>query len=210
MEDGGRLKITAEVNFPEGTVTRSVTVYVDGDQIPDDDITGEVNYLYTPAGVCSGSGRVTSNLMTGIAMMESSYRQFVPTTFLGVSGRWPNLSGDGSHIGLMMVEPNMPDGFDWYENTFDGVSLFCSDKLSDARDYVARAKTAYSGLGDVESNGIENIALERYRGACSPSAMTNITCYYQVVNDGGTYVWQKITSSTDTTYYADHVRLNVK
>jgi hypothetical protein len=110
----------------------------------------------------------------------------------------------------MKVETNMPDGFDWYENASDGVSLFCSYKLSDARSYVNYAKGQYSGLGDVESVGLENIALERYRGKCSSSDMTNFTCYYHVVNSGGKYVWQKITDSTHTTAYADWVRNSLK
>lgn len=77
--------------------------YVVGVPIPDSEITSRLLTLYRG---------VTRNLLTGIAMKESSYRQFSDRTLFGYAGKWPLESYDGgSHIGLMMVPITMADSW---------------------------------------------------------------------------------------------------
>ncbi|HET8796569.1 MAG TPA: hypothetical protein VFO89_02715 [Thermoanaerobaculia bacterium] len=93
---GGRLRITATT----GERSQQVTAYVVGRTIPDDVITDRLVALY-PRGA-------TPRLMTGIAMTESTYRQFADRTLYGITARWPFLNGPaGTYVGMFQVEPTV-------------------------------------------------------------------------------------------------------
>lgn len=142
---GGQLKVTAQTTTSYGTMYDCVTVYVEGPEpgIPDATITGRLDTLYPASNSYPNDGTATPNLMTGIAMKESSYAQFLEPpqppknvdlwnlyadTNWQVAAKWPlesklptGLSDGGSHIGLMMFPTSPGDAWNWETNTFDGV-----------------------------------------------------------------------------------------
>src|SRR5205807_1605073 len=72
---GGQVKVTAQATASIGTVQDCVTFYVDGLQggIPRGNVTNQLDSLYQGAALYPTDGTATSNLMTGVAMKESTY-----------------------------------------------------------------------------------------------------------------------------------------
>jgi hypothetical protein len=148
---GGQVVATASTTIANGsTVQDCVTFYVEGPEsgILGGTITSQLDSLYTNSTGYKtiNDGTVTSNLMTGVAMRESSYHQFLypgelpngqnPDLFnlqhdFSIDAFWPNenipnqYAGAGEYIGLMQVGPTTDsDAWDWTQNTTDAVNLF--------------------------------------------------------------------------------------
>jgi len=142
---GGQVVATASTTIANGsTVQDCVTVYVEGSEsgIPDANITSQLDTLYPNSVSYPTDGTATNNLMTGVAMKESSYHQFLypdelaagqnPDLFnllhdFSIDAYWPNESpgNGGKYIGLMQIGPTTDsDAWDWTLNTTDGVNLF--------------------------------------------------------------------------------------
>jgi len=138
---GGRVKINATVVFDTIPSISNIYVTITGpDAIPDSMITDQLVTLY--------KNGATPRLMTGIAMQESSYMQFRNFTLFNRADKWPNESYDGgSHIGLMMVVPNLTRAWNWFNNTNEGVNLFVNQKLAFSRTYVNRKILEQSKIG---------------------------------------------------------------
>ena len=143
---GGRVDVTATITINGISTNQGVTFYVDGIAIPPSTINDRLIQLYAGGG--------TPHLMKGVAFAESQRRQFgyfgQQFALFGHAGLWPFESyGGGSHIGLMMVETNMVDAYDWQQNTFDGVNLFTNDKLKRAGTIESLYKKKYPKLRDL-------------------------------------------------------------
>lgn len=155
---GGQMTVTAtcgKVSAPSVNYA-----YVLGVAIPDSEITSRLYALY---------GGATPNLLTGIAMKESTYRQFADKTLFGKAGKWPNESYDGgSHIGLMMVPITMADSWDWQTNTQNGANMF-AEKVQIARSVERQLRRQYRSLRSLTGAEIENMALVLY----GPNAHAN-------------------------------------
>lgn len=160
---GGQVKVTATTTASDGdTVRDCITVYVEGpetpnipngglvggDGIPNDVITPRLVELYTGSKSYPDVGAPTNNLMTGIGMRETVYRQFVtpkenpPNPDLwelnanyGIPAKWPTESAEtqiqprGANIGLMQVKAQGDvrgklRAWDWEVNTKDAIDLF--------------------------------------------------------------------------------------
>ena len=143
---GGRMDVTAQITIGGQTVHTATRFFIAGVQIPDQTITERLVGLYAGGG--------TPRLMTGLAMRESSYRQFSstllngpPNLLFGIPGLWPYESYDGgSHVGLMMVPTQMGVAYDWQQNTQDGVYLFAGQKLQFAGNYEASIRSRFPNL----------------------------------------------------------------
>lgn len=167
---GGQVVAMAQVTDPaDGSVVSDCsTFYVEGPEggILNGTITQRLDQLYPASSSYNqylNDGTGTPNLMTGVAMKESSYEQFrtpaesfnppEPDLFnlknnFQVSAKWPVESppatcpdgsfGPGCYIGLLQVPTTDPDAWDWTTNTQDGVNLFSggnSDKVQAAVAY---------------------------------------------------------------------------
>jgi hypothetical protein len=152
---GGKLTLRAKL---DGTGIEScANAYVVGTQIPDDAITERLDRLYATG--------ATPGLLTGIAQVESSYRQFTQMNLYGASARWPYESYDGgSHIGLMQVETKLGMDYvwDWTVNTREGHRVFVADKLPPAGRNAAKIMAAHPGLPPPTGKQLEDIALVYY------------------------------------------------
>jgi hypothetical protein len=166
---GGQVLATAQTTASDGSAIKDcVTFYVEGPEtgIPDATITGQLDSLYTASQSYptdpTGKYPPTPNLMTGVAMRESTYHQFLypdelvanqnPDLFnlyknYQIDAFWPteNLSaqyaGPGQYIGLMQEPTTDPDAWDWTSNTNDAVNLFSGtasqNKIGLATNYAA-------------------------------------------------------------------------
>jgi hypothetical protein len=139
QSEGGQVQVTATTTASDGsTVKDCVTFYVEGPSggILNPTITSRLDSLYSTG--------ATPNLMTGIAMKESSYAQFLEppqppknidlfNLYASTNGvkaaKWPlesklssGLSDGGSHIGLMMVPTTGLLAWNWFQNTNDAVN----------------------------------------------------------------------------------------
>ena len=171
------------------------TIFITGVKIPSDSITNQLLSLY------SGS---TPRLLTGIAMKESTYRQFNNQLRYGYSGYWPLESYDGgSHIGLMMVPVSKTDAWDWTANTQDGAKLF-NGKLAIALTLEKKIIKNHPGLRSLTGIERENMALVLY----GPYANASLSKQYYVpqkTND----LWDWTVNSTGNSHgvgYANSVR----
>jgi len=161
---GGKVTLQADQNTP-AVSAKPITIYIVGTAIPDSDITNRLVTLY---------GGATPNLMTGIAMRESSYQQFATSTLFGVSARWPHESFDGgSHIGLMQMPVNQANAWDWLANTSNGVNLF-NGKLAAAGRVTNRIIRAHPGLRQLNGVELEHMGLVLY----GPHASANLSEQY--------------------------------
>jgi len=170
--EGGQGTITASATATGamGPLTANLVSYIDGTTIPNSTITSQLQNLY--------SSGATRDLLTGIAMLESNYQQFVTRELYGTSGYWPNESYDrGSHVGLMQMPNGMGDAFDWTQNTADGASLF-QQKISVAQSVVSGYRANCSGLPGLTAQQLENDALVYYGpyGASGPYYVPNSGC----------------------------------
>ena len=198
---GGKLTInaTATVNGQRENAP-PVNAFIVGIAIPDQQITDRLLKLYHGA---------TPNLMTGIAQQESSYRQFRVLTLYGINERWPNESFDGgSHVGLMQVETNMRDAWDWEANTQEGVKVF-GDKLASARRIMQKIIKDHKGLRKLTDVELENMALVLY----GPHANGDRGKQYYAPKDIGNGKWDWIVNTAGNpagVNYADSVRNSMR
>jgi len=199
--EGGRLTVDASEPANSGGQTASPVkfAFVVGSPIPDATITARLVSLYNGA---------TPNLLTGIAAVESSYRQFASRTLFGFSGSWPVESFDGgSHIGLMQMPVNKTDAWDWHANTRDGANLF-ADKLRAARRIEGRIRKQTPGLPRLTDIQIENMAVVLY----GPFASGSLDMQYYIPQvTGNTAQWIINTANNPNgVNYADSVRNSVR
>ena len=177
---GGQATVTALCG--SGSKTDSVINTITGASISPSTIIDRLIDLY-------GSSQPTPKLMTGIAMRESTRRQFAPITLYGVSALWPVESRqkdgtpDGSHIGLMQMPTSMQHAFDWTINAQDGVNLFF-EKLSMARTNEKNIQKTHHGLPDLTALQLENMAVLLY-GPFAPKLTPLAAQYYAPSCDGG-------------------------
>lgn len=190
---GGQLTINATSQINECEVqAEPVIITITGVQIPDNLITERLVHLYHGP---------TSRLMTGLAQVESSYKQFSTRTLYDRSDLWPQESYDGgSHIGLMQVVTTMDRAWDWLENTKFGVDHF-NGKVHSARRNVnairKMIREQYRGhLRTLNRVELENMALVYYGPyGVIPDGMTReewlLTRQYYTPQQqaGGTWDW---------------------
>ncbi|MGH9451566.1 MAG: Ig-like domain-containing protein [Terriglobia bacterium] len=194
---GGRVNAQVQATLAGHSLTQAVTFYVLGTPIPNPTITSRLTSLY--------SNGATPALLTGIAMTESSYRQFNNETEMAFSGEWPlgNAANQytlaDSYVGLMQVPNNMLDGFDWNTDTSDGASVFQS-KLSSAISYSSVEDNSYPGLPALNGTQLENVALVYYDG------ISGVEFYVPSASGNG---WVQTTNPTALTYVSN-VRNNAQ
>jgi len=200
--EGGRVKVNATVVF-DGVVSNSyVYITITGpDGIPDPMITDQLVALY--------KNGATPRLMTGIAMQESSYMQFRSFTLYDRSDKWPNESDDGgSHIGLMMVVPNLRKAWDWFNNTKEGATLFVDQKLAFSRTYVNRKISEQNKVGITLRNLTpvehENNALVFYGPFASATEH-----YYELNSEGTDWIINTV-GNPGGVGYANSVRAKMR
>jgi hypothetical protein len=174
--------------------------YIVGVPIPDSKITSRLYSLYNGA---------TPNLLTGIAMKESSYRQFSNITLFGYTGNWPTESYDGgSHIGLMQVPITMADAWDWKTNTQTGANMF-AEKVQIAKSIERQLRREYRGLRRLTDVEIENMALVLY--GPEADARDPYKQYYVPQSNGNNWEWVVNTANNPAgVAYADEVRTLVR
>ncbi len=149
QKECGQVKVTAQTSASDGgTVQDCVTFYVEGAEsgIPNATITSDLDNSYQTSKSYPNDGTATLNLMTGVAMKESSYRQFVTPAEgnsdlfnlyakTGIEAKWPdeNVATSqvprGAYLGLMQVQTATnqatdPNAWDWTTNAGDAVNLF--------------------------------------------------------------------------------------
>lgn len=208
---GGQVTVNASAVIQGETATAEPVIYtITGVAIPNDEITNQLVSLYKGP---------TKRLMTGLAMKESSYRQFSSRTLYGRTDLWPLESptvNSGKYIGLMQVEATIDRAWNWQKNTEYGVYFFSNDKVAIAKVWEGRikneAKTKYKcqlrNLTDVER---ENMALLLYNGAKPADQITGQYYYYQATTNKGktTCDWVVNTQGNPAgVAYADDVRYN--
>jgi hypothetical protein len=168
--------------------------------IPDSEITARLLSLYQGP---------TPNLLTGIANLESTYRQFFQRKLYGVSALWPNESNQdgGSHVGLMQMPTSQADAWDWHANTSDAAALF-SAKIAAAGRLANRIISNYPSLPALTGVQIENMALVLYW----PYANASLTMqYYVPLGSGSNMQWAVNTANNPNgVAYADSVRAKMK
>jgi hypothetical protein len=188
----------------QGSATANVTITITGEPIPDDTITSQLDSLY--------AGGATPNLLTGIAMRESTYQQFDGTeTLYGVTGYWPNesKSDKGSHIGLMMVPTTAAEAWDWTKNTSKGAHIF-HEKLSAAKRNANRIISANPGLPALTPVQLENMALLLY-SPYAPNTNKLNNQYYIPDTTGKTPVWVVNTANNPNgVAYVDSCRADIQ
>lgn len=188
-----------------------ISLTVTGVAIPDTEITARLVSIY--------NGQ-TKNLMTGLAMKESSYIQFAQRDLYGKNDRWPNESYDGgSHIGLLMVETTMDRAWDWLRNTEFGVNFFQGTNTSNGEKMGLASfwenkiktdarKTYGCNLRNLLNVERENMALVLY-GPYASGNLTGQYYYYQAitVNKKTSCDWIINTANNSNgVYYANEVR----
>jgi hypothetical protein len=156
FSQGGRVSVNASITVSGQTINaQPVTVTVTGHALSDDQITNRLVGLY--------SGGATPRLLTGLAMVESTYRQFKTTTLYGREDLWPLESFDGgSHIGLMQVVTTMARAFDWYINTEDGANIFIGG-LQVSANHEMQDRNAHPTLPPLTPTQHEDNSLGYYR-----------------------------------------------
>ncbi|MGA2629125.1 MAG: hypothetical protein ABSG54_02830 [Terriglobia bacterium] len=188
---GGQVTAQAQATLAGQTFTRSVTFYVLGTTIPNTTITNRLVSLYTTG--------ATPHLLTGIAMDESAYQQFVQAYMMGGTGLWPNGTNSDPNlsvpldafVGLMQVPNAMNTAFDWVTNTSTGSGIF-NQKLGSANNYVSSLQSQYPQLPGLTGVQLENEALVYYGGFATGT-------HYYYPNSTGT-AWVTTTTSRVLNY----------
>lgn len=195
---GGKLtvKATATINGILKTAGPNIA-YVTGVSIPNSEISARLVALY---------GGITSRLMTGVAMKESTYRQFATRMLYEVSALWPLESYDGgSHIGLMMMtSKDKANIWNWLSNTQNGINLF---KIQKALTLKTENKVIalHPGLRQLTEIERENMGLVRYGPYASPSMSQQY--YIPIQNAQNSWDWAiNIDGNAEGVLYADSVR----
>jgi hypothetical protein len=168
---GGKITLNASQNTPSASI-KPITLFVVGTEIPESDITNRLITLY---------GGATPNLMTGIAVRESSYRQFTTRSLFGISALWPTESPvtklsphHGTHIGLMQMPVSQANAWDWLANTNNGVNFFVTSKLARARQVTSEIIRGHPGLRELSGTELEHMALVLY----GPNASSKLSKQY--------------------------------
>jgi hypothetical protein len=157
---GGMINVQAKENGSNPQSAKPINIYVVGTDIPDADITSRLVSLY---------GGATPNLMTGIAVRESSYQQFTMSSLFTVSALWPTESYDGgSHIGLMQMPTTQADAWDWTANTADATNFFVSAKLPLATKLMNAIIATHPGLRPLTAAELEHMAVCLYGEGARP------------------------------------------
>ncbi len=200
---GGRMKVEAveRVNGQGADKTACPVeyTYIVGTPIPDAEITARLIELY---------GGATPNLLTGIAAVESSYRQFAGRTLFSFNALWPNESYDGgSHVGLMQMPTNQANAWDWQANTSNAARLF-DDKIRAARRLEGRMRRPYKDLNRLSDVQIENVALVLY--GPHASASLNMQYYTVQVSDNNVQWIVNTANNGPGVAYADNVRGSIR
>jgi len=198
--NGGRLTITASATVAGTKCSNQITNYITGVGIPNTTITQRLRSLYTPP---AGG---TAGLLTGVAMKESTYRQFFNShTKYGLIARWPveNISIyplPGSYIGMMQVPVKMDTAWDWRVNTQTGANII-EEKLATTMREVANLRATHSGLPNLTGVQSENYALGFYGGYS--------TRYYTPAKNGAQWIWQT-TTRQDLLDYVSYIRNHIQ
>jgi len=199
ISEGGRLIVKASAAVNGAPCSSEITNFITGVGIPNATITRRLRGLYTPpAGGMAG-------LLTGIAMQESSYRQFFNEyTKYGLTARWPveNISTTppkGTYIGMMQVPVAMDTAWDWLINTQTGANIF-AEKLARATAEVANLQRTHPGLPNLTGIQLENYALGLYGG---------YNKYYTPVQAGEQWQWQT-TTDQKLLDYVSSIRKNIR
>ncbi|MBI4877867.1 MAG: hypothetical protein HY822_24820 [Acidobacteria bacterium] len=167
----------AEVSVAGCPDKKPLEFTIAGAQISAGSVTDRLLSLYT--------GGTTPRLLTGFAMVESTYQHFLRQTRYNVADYWPHESYDGgSHIGLMQMPVSMQMAFDWLANTQGAAALF-QQKLSAAARLETRIRKTRTGLRELTALERENMAILLY-GPGASAALTEQ--YYAPVCVGGTVV----------------------
>jgi len=182
--NGGQINLTANATLAGHSFTANSLAYVDGTAIPNATITSRLVSLY--------SSGATPHLLTGIAVVESNYRQFSPRSLYTVYGPWPLESPSpalGLYVGLMQVPNGMPSAFEWLTNTSSGASIF-NGKNSIVQSYVSAQRNGHPSLPDLSATQYEDNQLVLYNGLPVPSNYvwqpnSNFTAWTQVSGTGG-------------------------
>ena len=174
---GGQGAITVSAQAGPRVLTAVLQGYIDGTSIPDSVITSQLVSLY-------GSG-ATPHLLTGIAMSESSYQQFVTRSLYVTYGPWPYESGGngGQYVGLMMVPNGMGVAFDWVQNAQAGVTIF-QQWLSYVQGIVSNQRASCPGVPALTGQQLEDDALSYYVGTGLPYYIPNSGCTAWITNPG--------------------------
>lgn len=222
---GGGLGISATANLkstflplhakwlPSGMSVGYIMVTGPEGGIPKDKITTRLVELYKDG--------ATPRLMTGIAMIESSYMQFYKHNFNypdlwmprvsddSGDGIWGN-ENDGSHVGLMQMDIRrgyVSDGerwqraWDWLINTQEGVNFFKNEKIRLAKAMERKIikdflnKNPDLGAEDIEqlnAVGVENMALVLYGPHAAYGKIDKQ--YYILVRENEKGVWKENTN----------------
>jgi hypothetical protein len=205
---GGNLTVNAaaQINGSNQAAAPN-TVFITGSAIPISTITAQLTALYSGA---------TPLLLTGIAMKESSYRQFARRELYGYSARWPNEAYDGgSHIGLMMMPVSQAHAWDWTVNAQDGADLF-SSKLAVALSLEKKIVAAHSGLRAFTGIERENMALVLYGPYAHSTSLSQqyyapVAVPVSTANPRGGWEWQvNSPGNANGVAYADSVRSQIQ
>ena len=144
QNEGGQIQITAKTTAADGSSIEDCTVaYLEGPAggIPDSSITSVLDTLYGSSQSYPTDGTATSNLMTGVAEKETSYRQFatpgdspansdlwnLDATY-GILAKWPyenpmnQFAQRGDYIGLMQMatasnQLSDPNAWKWQDSS---------------------------------------------------------------------------------------------
>lgn len=207
---GGQMKVIAQAVINGQTVRTCETIAtITGVVIPSSDITDRLVSLYNRG--------ETPRLLTGIAMKESTYRQFCipgpPGNCTGGQSAlynkpnedWPLESYDGgSHVGLMQMPITMPYAWNWQENTASAADLF-REKISIARSLMRRIIRTHRGLRHLTNLEIENMALVLY----GPHASGNLGSQYYVPQRTASGDWDWVVNTNGNpsgVAYANDIR----
>jgi len=192
-------------------------VYVDGTSVPLSTVKTQMKADYSfPGG--------TPNLPLGMACRESRFRQFstttlkssqgptIPLLLWGINACWPNQSYDGgSHIGITQVPSSMDNGFDWLNNTYQGVTVtLVQDKIGSAQRYETQKRNQYPALPALTTAQTENNALFFYlRGQYRRvNGQTIFKDPYYMPNNAGTG-WILNPNDPGATGYVNQIRANL-
>ncbi len=198
---GGKVTVQATETGSNPQSARPITIYVVGTPIPDADITTRLVGLY---------GGATPNLMTGIVVRESAYRQFTTSSLFGVSTTWPTESYDGgSHIGLMQMPTTQAHAWDWMVNTADGVNFFSASKLPLASQLTQRIIASHPGLRQLTAVELEHMAVCLYGEGALPKLSQQY--YAPVRTASGGWDWAVNTSGNPKgVAYTNYVFSNLR
>ena len=154
--EGGKITARVQATYNGIPCEARIIFTVTGTQIPNATITQQLTALYNGT---------TPNLLTGIATVESGYRQFNNALEkYGVMGDWPLESSEdgGSHIGLMQMPTSMAYAWDWLANSQEAAGLFAANARQ-SENHESNVRAAHPTMPGMTGLEHENNALSLYR-----------------------------------------------